>query len=158
MSVRVSVTDNFFDLGGDSLLVAKLLVRIEQLFGKQLSMTTLFQAPTIRAISRHSRTSGSFQRFSSDTGSACRITAPVFLYRGWSSIPASALRLGTDRPFLSLMPSLLPELKQLSAPCHLEQIAVSLANSILDYQNERPILPRRLECLGSSGISRPRGN
>ena len=46
----VSVTDNFFDLGGDSLLAARLLVRIEQLFGKQLSMTTLFQAPTIRQL------------------------------------------------------------------------------------------------------------
>jgi hypothetical protein len=32
----VGVTDNFFDLGGDSLLVAKLLARIEQSIGKRL--------------------------------------------------------------------------------------------------------------------------
>ena len=43
----VSVTDNFFDLGGDSLLVARFLGNIEQLFGKRLSMSALFQAPTI---------------------------------------------------------------------------------------------------------------
>ncbi len=36
------------------------------------------------------------------------------------------------------MPSLLPELKQLSAPYQLEQIAVQLVSSILDYQNEGP--------------------
>ena len=36
------------------------------------------------------------------------------------------------------MPALLPELKHLSTPCRLEQIAVSLVNSILDYQKEGP--------------------
>ena len=46
----ISVTDNFFDLGGHSLLAARLLVKIEQLFGKQLSMSTLFQAPTVRQL------------------------------------------------------------------------------------------------------------
>jgi thioesterase domain-containing protein len=37
-----------------------------------------------------------------------------------------------------LMPSLLPELKQLSAPYQLEEIARYLVNSILNYQNEGP--------------------
>jgi thioesterase domain-containing protein len=43
-----------------------------------------------------------------------------------------------DRPFLSLMPTLLPELKQLTAPCRLEQIAAYLVKPILEYQKEGP--------------------
>jgi len=46
----ISVTENFFDLGGHSLLVAKLLLRIEQRFEKRLSMAHVFQAPTIRQL------------------------------------------------------------------------------------------------------------
>ncbi len=85
----VSVTDNFFDLSGDSLLVAKLLVRIEQLFGKQLYGHAV-PGSHDSTIGHHSRRSSSFHP-SSDTGSACRVPAAVFLYRGWSSIPASGL-------------------------------------------------------------------
>ncbi len=47
---RIGVTDNFFDLGGHSLLVAKLLLRIEQRFGKRLSLANVFQAPTVRQL------------------------------------------------------------------------------------------------------------
>jgi Phosphopantetheine attachment site/AMP-binding enzyme len=43
----VSVRSNFFEIGGHSLLMAKMLRRIERSFGKKLSMPILFQAPTI---------------------------------------------------------------------------------------------------------------
>ena len=46
----IGVTDNFFDLGGHSLLVAKLLLRIEQQLGQRLSLANVFQAPTIRQL------------------------------------------------------------------------------------------------------------
>ena len=133
----VSVTDNFFDLSGDSLLVAKLLVRIEQLFGKQLSMTTLFQAPTIRelAVILEGQAPSTPQVIPVQPAGSL---PPFFCIGAGPLFRPLALRLGTDRPFLSLMPSLLPGLKQLSAPYHLEQIAVQLVSSILDYQNEGP--------------------
>ena len=47
---EIGVTDNFFDLGGHSLLVAKLLLRIEQRFEKRLSLAHVFHAPTIRQL------------------------------------------------------------------------------------------------------------
>jgi aspartate racemase len=46
----ISVTDNFFDLGGHSLLVVRLFAEIEKQFGQHLPMTTLFQAPTIAGL------------------------------------------------------------------------------------------------------------
>ena len=42
--------DNFFQLGGHSLLVARILVDLEKEFGTRLSMATIFQAPTIQQL------------------------------------------------------------------------------------------------------------
>ena len=46
----ISVTDNFFDLGGYSLLVLQLLLKIETQWNRSLPITLLFQAPTIRQL------------------------------------------------------------------------------------------------------------
>jgi amino acid adenylation domain-containing protein len=43
----IGIHDNFFDIGGHSLLAVKLLSRIEKHFEKYLPLITLFQAPTI---------------------------------------------------------------------------------------------------------------
>jgi aspartate racemase len=51
-------TDNFFDVGGHSLLAAKMLARIEKEFGKLLPLATLFQAPTVAELANLIRHSG----------------------------------------------------------------------------------------------------
>ncbi|WP_052055413.1 condensation domain-containing protein [Myxosarcina sp. GI1] len=49
-SDRLGVTDNFFEVGGSSLLAFRLIAEIEQTFGKKLPLTTLIQAPTIEQL------------------------------------------------------------------------------------------------------------
>lgn len=44
----VGMDDNFFDLGGHSLLVVALHQRIHTVFGHKIPMPTLFQSPTLR--------------------------------------------------------------------------------------------------------------
>jgi thioesterase domain-containing protein/acyl carrier protein len=44
------VTDNFFDLGFDSITAARLFTRIERAFGAQLPLATLFQAPSVAQL------------------------------------------------------------------------------------------------------------
>jgi len=47
---RISVTANFFDLGGHSLNAVRLMSSIREATGKTLPISILFQAPTIRAL------------------------------------------------------------------------------------------------------------
>jgi len=47
---RVGVNDSFFDLGGHSLLLPRMLRRLKVDFGNQLSIVNLFQYPTVAAL------------------------------------------------------------------------------------------------------------
>jgi acetoacetyl-CoA synthetase len=46
----IGVNDNFFDLGGDSLLAVSLFFEIEQAFGREMPPVMIYQAPTIAAL------------------------------------------------------------------------------------------------------------
>jgi amino acid adenylation domain-containing protein len=46
----IGVTDNFFNLGGHSILAVRLMAQIQQQFGQNLPLTTLFQAATIEQL------------------------------------------------------------------------------------------------------------
>ncbi|MBN0047118.1 amino acid adenylation domain-containing protein [Streptomyces actuosus] len=48
----ISVYDTFFDLGGNSLALAKLHSRIVAAFGRELPVTALFEHPTVSALAR----------------------------------------------------------------------------------------------------------
>ncbi len=48
----ISIRANFFDLGGDSLLAARLMERVQQQFKQELPLSTLFLAPTIEQLAR----------------------------------------------------------------------------------------------------------
>jgi amino acid adenylation domain-containing protein len=50
---KVGVHDNFFDLGGHSLLLIKVQGRIEQHLNRKLEIVDLFQYPTIETLARH---------------------------------------------------------------------------------------------------------
>jgi amino acid adenylation domain-containing protein len=50
---RVGRDDNFFDLGGHSLLVLRMQARLREEIGADLPIVDLFTYPTVRALSEH---------------------------------------------------------------------------------------------------------
>lgn len=49
----VGINDNFFDLGGNSLLLLQSCSKLTEILGRELSTVELFQYPTIWALAQH---------------------------------------------------------------------------------------------------------
>jgi amino acid adenylation domain-containing protein len=64
-------TDNFFDLGGDSILLVEVHAELQQILNRRFSVTDLFQFPSIRALGNYLDGQGS-QLASSDIAERIR--------------------------------------------------------------------------------------
>jgi hypothetical protein len=81
---QVSVTADFFDLGGRSLLAARLFARIEAAFGRRLPLATLYKAPWPRWSPPPRRLRPP------TTPSSCTASSPAATRRRSSASPAWA--------------------------------------------------------------------
>ena len=80
----IGMRDNFFELGGHSLLAVRLFTQIEKIFGKNLPLSILFEAPTVEQLASMLRQQG--------------ISAP------WSSLVAIQPS-GSKRPLFCVHPA-----------------------------------------------------
>jgi amino acid adenylation domain-containing protein len=48
---RVGIDDDFFEVGGESLLAMRIVAKIREKFGAEVSVMAIFEAPTIAALS-----------------------------------------------------------------------------------------------------------
>ncbi|MEG5092537.1 amino acid adenylation domain-containing protein [Microcoleus sp. B13-B4] len=103
----VGVRGNFFTMGGHSLLAVRLMARLEQQFGTNLPLATLFSSPTIEQLAIHIRSSRDSGRWSPlipihSSGSK----KPFFCVPGIGGnvlyFYDLARHLGSDQPFYGL--------------------------------------------------------
>nr|QEO74523.1 AMP-dependent synthetase and ligase [uncultured bacterium] len=61
---RIGVHDNFFDLGGHSMLIVRAHQRLKEALGRELPVLDLFRFPTVAALARHlgGEVTGTLQR------------------------------------------------------------------------------------------------
>jgi amino acid adenylation domain-containing protein len=55
---KVGIHDNFFELGGHSLLIIQLHSKLRETFNKNLSVSDLFQYPTVSSLAKYLRQEG----------------------------------------------------------------------------------------------------
>jgi len=75
----IGITDDFFELGGDSLLAVRLFDRIAQECGKKLPLSTLFAGATIQHLAKALGGDKNRRSGTSGSGTGGRIAATIFL-------------------------------------------------------------------------------
>lgn len=106
---RISIADNFFDLGGDSLLAVRLIDRINKQFQQDLPLSSLFRNSTIETLANRL-----------NVGKNSLPNSPLVAIKSQGSNPPFfcvhpifgvvfpyyklAAELGTDQPFYALQP------------------------------------------------------
>lgn len=122
-SQPLGITHNFFELGGNSLLVMRLLGEIETCFNQSLPVTTLFDAPTIQQFAPVLQAQLSAQNNNSELSTSKLHSSLVLLKAGTQSPPLFLVHDadGITSPYVNLAAQL-PEarpvygIQPLSAP------------------------------------------
>ncbi len=132
------VTQDFFQVGGHSLLAAKLLYRIETEFNQPLTLAFIFQAPTIELMadwlrrpdqSLRARTVVEIQPGGS--------RSPLFWVRATPRFRLLAQKIGLEQPFLGLdIP--FADATKLPTPYRIEDIATFLIRAMREVQPHGP--------------------
>ena len=50
---KAGIHDNFFDIGGHSLLMVQVQSRLREIFNRELAMTDMFRYPTISSLAQY---------------------------------------------------------------------------------------------------------
>ena len=94
--------DDFFDLGGHSLLIARLLRRIEADYGRRVPMAALFRAPKLRDMAGLIEAESPLERPALIPIQPHGSKLPVLWLDGGSTFFPLSAELGQGQPFLGI--------------------------------------------------------
>jgi amino acid adenylation domain-containing protein len=105
----ISVTANFFELGGRSMLAARLFTKILNQFGRELPLSTLFRSPTVELLAKELIPSQADAAYSTLVAIQPNGSKPPFfcVHGGAGStlfLHELAGYLGSDQPFYGIEP------------------------------------------------------
>jgi phthiocerol/phenolphthiocerol synthesis type-I polyketide synthase E len=140
---QIGINDNYFDLGGNSLMAVRLFTEIDKIFDRKLSIATLFKAPTVGQLagilSNNSRTVSRTSLVEIQSGG---LKPPLFFIHAAGGnvliYRDLARHLGTDQPIYGLQAQGLDG----EQPIHLriEDMATKYVQEIQIVQPEGPYL------------------
>jgi len=103
----IGVKDSFFDLGGHSLLAVRLVAQVQKTFGRKISLSSLFDDPTVEGLARVLRQQSESRPWSSLVPIQPGGTRPPLfcVHPGGGTVfcyTALARHLGRDQPVFGL--------------------------------------------------------
>jgi thioesterase domain-containing protein/aryl carrier-like protein len=131
--------DDFFEIGGHSLLALRFLARIEKQYGKKISLATLFQSPTIEKFTGIllGETTSAVETPGIGKLQPLGVKPAFFWVNGWPTIRNLALEIGTDQPFYTVN---LPDDHDLTPPYNVAEIAARYIRIIQEAQPHGPYM------------------
>lgn len=145
----VSRDDDFFDLGGHSLLIARLIRRVQADYGIRLPMGALFQAPRLSDMAELLASGRAAEEISPVVPIQPNGTRPPILWLdGGSTFMPLSERLGNDQPFFGIHVDAILE-KAGGCPKQFEEAARLVVATL---RKERPHGPYYLGGWCTSGI------
>ncbi|HET6327101.1 MAG TPA: SDR family NAD(P)-dependent oxidoreductase, partial [Planctomycetaceae bacterium] len=143
---RVQFDDDFFELGGQSLIVVRLFSKIKKTYGVNFGLSTLFEARTVRTLGgliREAQTKSQAQRAQGRSLVAIQpkgVRLPLFVISGLGGnvikYHSMAKYLGDEQPLYGLLPRGLDG----DEPFHtrVEDMAEYYVETILNVQPDGP--------------------
>jgi thioesterase domain-containing protein len=144
----ISRNDDFFDLGGHSLLVARLLRRIEADYGVKVPMAALFRAPKLAAMAELIASGKPLEAPAIVPIQPHGSKPPILWLDGGSTFLPTVERLGSDQPFLGISVDAILDAAG-GCPRKFEEAARLIVTAIREAQ---PIGPYRIGGWCTSGI------
>jgi len=136
---RVGIRDNFFSLGGRSLVALELSDAIEKELDEEIPFAALFQAPTIEQLARVIREDGwspSWKNLAPIQPSGSQ--TPLFLCQGVGIYSPLIPHLGLEQPIYGLVA--VTESGELASYESVEALAAEYLEEMLAFQPEGPYL------------------
>jgi non-ribosomal peptide synthetase component F/thioesterase domain-containing protein len=135
----VGANENFFEMGGHSLLAARMLTQVEREFGRRIKLATLFLAPTLQEFARV-LTQTDLREF--DFRQVVKIQPhgskrPLIVINNTGIYYGLAKNLGPEQPVYSLQ-LFDPSVKDSALPDTLEEIAAGYVGLIRRVQPQGP--------------------
>jgi oxalate---CoA ligase len=138
----LTIDDDFFESGGDSLLAGEMVVESERRLGISISDSLLFEASTIRRLAEIFSRSPEVRPKAVYRVSGMTSHHPLFFFHGdWTDggfyLKDFARSLGPEQPLVAVAPH---GMKGEKLPRSLEEMAAQRLPQILDFQPRGPFL------------------
>ena len=140
-STDLSIDDDFFDKGGDSLLATEMMLELERLIGKSIPETLLFETSTIRTLAdRLTQTQELQLKPAVKIGAVSSGETPLLFFHGdWTAggfyMQNLARKLGPELPVIAIAPH---GMRGQPIPQSIEAMAADRLPAIMEAQPRGP--------------------
>jgi oxalate---CoA ligase len=135
-SNALTIDDDFFEKGGDSLLASELVVQTERRLGISIPDSLLFEASTIRRLAEIFSCSPEVHQKAVYQVSGTMAQCPLFFFHGdWTNggfyLKEFARSLGPEQPLVAVAPH---GMKGERVPSSIEEMAAQRLQQIMEFQ------------------------